>query len=215
MTRGRIPGKPIPKPTIVSRDFTREMAQARLQAIKASRKYKYKYQTINPVEVSYFLGMLDAFDRQVRPTIDTSPPPEWRANKEDGGTFTVQYKYSPLEMYEKLFSYFQTSIEMGMSVCISHMAWYCGFNSSHFGQMMNDNYQELHPRYGFLREFVSFMSGMVEFDGQDKQNPAFQIFWLKNRGWVDKLEISASSTIGALTEEQRQKAQKRIAQFSE
>ena len=70
-------------------------------------------------------------------------------------------------------------------------------------------------KLGFLKDCVEFVENYIEFTGQKKQNPAFNIFWLKNRGWKDKFEIEASSTQGALTEEEREEAQRRIKQFSE
>jgi hypothetical protein len=71
------------------------------------------------------------------------------------------------------------------------------------------------PEFEFLFDFASFVELYNEYAAHKKQNPAGPIFILKNFGWKDKLEIEASTTQGALTDEERAAAQKRIAEFSE
>jgi hypothetical protein len=149
----------------------------------------------------YLLQTLDAFEKAVIPTID----PEVKG--------LTNSKYKPIEMATIIMQYFRFCITGGMAITISGIGIYLGMNKTEFQNKCNN--PEKDPNMAFLQKCVYFVEMYMEYTAQRKQNPAFQIFWLKNRGWVDKLEISAGSTQGALTDKEREDAQRRIAEFSE
>lgn len=149
----------------------------------------------------YILGMLAAFDAETRPTID----PNLKVHGKN--------RYTPIQMYEAIMAYFKASLENGQPITITGIGLFCGIDKWDFHEMVNK--KDLNPAYKFIKKCVEFMEMYIEFTGQKKQNPAFQIFWLKNRGWRDKFEIEATSTQGALTEDEREAAQKRIQAINE
>lgn len=187
---------------IFKRKYTEEMAAERMRARNAA-DFKNSKAEVN--EINYLLSLLEAFDKRVRQTV----PNKWNTQVRVHGNF----KYKPYQLYETMLAYFHIAISNGRNISLSHLAWFCGYSASRFRVMIED--EDLSPHYRFIKDFVTFLEGLMEYEAQEKQNPAFHIFWLKNRGWKDKFEISASATPGALTEEQRLEAQKRIADFSE
>jgi hypothetical protein len=148
------------------------------------------------------LETLDAFEVSLLSGID--PKAKGLTNSER----------TPLEMATIIMQYFRFCITNGMAITISGIGIYLGMDKDEF-QKKCANKNPKDPNMSFLQKCVYFVEMYMEYTAQRKQNPAFQIFWLKNRGWVDKLEISASSTQGALSDEEREAAQKRISQFSE
>lgn len=188
-------------PLVISKNYAEKMVKRRMEALRTTTYVPHK---IEPGEVDYFLTMLDAFDKSIRPTID--PNVKVHGN----------YRYSPIQMYEAILTYLHLSIENGRNITMGHLAMFCGMRRTDFTDMLNRlNRNAADPAYDFLHDCMAFVESYIEYKGQDKQNPAFQIFWLKNRGWKDKFEIEASSTQGALTAEEREAMQKRVAQFSE
>jgi hypothetical protein len=149
----------------------------------------------------YLLNVLDSFEYSILSGID----PEARG--------LANSKMKPIEMARLILQGFRFCINGGMAITISSMGIYLGMDKKEF--MKKCNNEEKDPNMAFLQKCVYFVEMYMEYTAQRKQNPAFQIFWLKNRGWVDKLEITAGSTQGALTDAEREEAQKRIANFSE
>jgi hypothetical protein len=150
----------------------------------------------------YLLNILDSFEGSVLSGIDPN------------AKGLTDRKYRPYDMAKTILEGFRFCISGGMAITISGMGIYLGMDKDGF-QKACANKNPIDPNMQFLQKCVYFVEMYMEYTAQRKQNPAFQIFWLKNRGWVDKLEISASSTQGALTDEEREAAQKRISQFSE
>jgi hypothetical protein len=150
----------------------------------------------------YLLNILDSFESSVLSGID--PKAKGLTNS----------KMKPIEMAKIIMEGFRFCINGGMAITISSMGIYLGMDKDGF-QKACANKNPADPNMQFLQKCVYFVEMYMEYTAQRKQNPAFQIFWLKNRGWVDKLEISAGSTQGALTDAEREDAQRRIAQFSE
>ena len=173
--------------------------------MKALRSTEYKNAKLEPAEVDYWLSMLEVFDRFTRPTV-----PEGKVKLEHAGQ---PYRFTPSQMYEAIFNYFQISLEQGRDLTMGSLAMFCDMSHSNFTTFVND--KDLRPEYKFIRKCVEFVKNYIEYTGQKKNNPAFQIFWLKNHGWKDKYELEATSTMGALTEEERAEAQKRIQMISE
>jgi hypothetical protein len=149
----------------------------------------------------YLLNILDSFEYSILSSIDPEAP----------GLTNSRMK--PIEMATIILQGFRFCINGGMAITISSIGIYLGMDKKEFQKKCNN--EEKDPNMAFLHKCVYFVEMYMEYTAQRKQNPAFQIFWLKNRGWVDKLEISASSTQGALTDAEREAAQKRISQFSE
>jgi hypothetical protein len=121
-------------------------------------------------------------------------------------------------MWTNIKSFFDLTIEYGQPLTITGMALFAGMDREYLNNMA------LHGRSGdstlpkelyFLMDCRKFVENYNEFAAHKKQNPAGPIFILKNFGWKDKFEIEASSTQGALTEQEREAAQKRIQAFSE
>ena len=189
-------------PVIISKKTTEEMADRRLKALQST---EYKNAKLEPAEVDYWLSMLEVFDRLTRPNV-----PLEEVNIEGAGR---PFRYTPLQMYETIFSYFQISLEQGRDLTMGSLAMFCDMSKSSFADFVNN--KNLRPEYQFIKKCVGFVENYIEYTGQKKNNPAFQIFWLKNHGWKDKFEVEATSTLGALTEEERAEAQKRIQMISE
>ena len=182
--------------------MTTEMSERRMKALRST---EYKNAKLEPAEVDYWLSMLEVFDRFTRPTV-----PEGKVKLEHAGQ---PYRFTPSQMYEAIFNYFQISLEQGRDLTMGSLAMFCDMSHSNFTTFVND--KDLRPEYKFIRKCVEFVKNYIEYTGQKKNNPAFQIFWLKNHGWKDKYELEATSTMGALTEEERAEAQKRIQMISE
>jgi hypothetical protein len=148
------------------------------------------------------ISTLDAFEQSLLPTIDPNAPGLTNSER------------TPLEMATIIMQYFRFCITNGMAITISGIGIYLGMDKDEF-QKKCANKNPADPNMKFLQKCVYFVEMYMEYTAQRKQNPAFQIFWLKNRGWVDRLELSATTTPGALTDEEREAAQKRISNFSE
>jgi hypothetical protein len=123
---------------------------------------------------------------------------------------TKAYRYQPYQMWENIKKYFDVTIEHGQPLTVSGMALFCGIPTKNIlhGDMVKDG-------FAFLVDCKRFIEMYNEYAAHKKMNPAGPIFILKNFGWQDKFEIEASSTMGALTEAERQEAQRRIASFTE
>lgn len=149
----------------------------------------------------YLLNILNLFEVSILSGID--PKAEGLTNS----------KMTPYQMAKLILQGFRFCINGGMAITLSSIGIYLGMDKKEFLKKCNNEQKD--PNMEFLQKCVYFVEMYMEYTAQRKQNPAFQIFWLKNRGWVDKLEITAGSTQGALTDEEREAAQKRIRQFSE
>ncbi len=183
-------------PVIIAPIVTKQMAQERLDAVEITKALRKK--TATNEDINYFLSLLADFDQTIRPTVN-------KKSDAHGGL-----RYRPIQLYDTLMSYFHLSLSNGRNMTLGHMSWYCGMSRDSLMSYLKDGRD---PDYYFLRDFVSFLEAHMEYIAQDKQNPAFHIFWLKNRGWKDKFEIEASSTQGALSDAQRAEAQEMLKKF--
>lgn len=147
------------------------------------------------------LRMLDAFELQTRPHV----PKRFTGNKKS--------LITPLVLYNNTINYFRACICEGVPITMSGIASMNGMRKDDFATKRLEKKGDKDWRC--LEDLTYFVETYMEFSGQLARNPAFQIFWLKNRNWKDKVDIEAHTTVGALTEEERAEAQKRIANFSE
>lgn len=122
-------------------------------------------------------------------------------------------KFSPLEMYLRCKQFLSLTILAAQPITFSGMAYFMGMSRFEFFDMINR--PSLPSSYDFIKDFSSLAEMYNEYAAHKKQNPAGPIFILKNLGWKDKIEVEASSTIGALSDVEREAAQKRIQNFSE
>lgn len=183
---------------LLTPEFKREIAEDLVNARVARQA---KLNKADPGENQYFLELLAEFDAAIRPQVDVK------------AVVHGNFKYTPIQMYEILFSYLHTCIKLNRNMTISHMGWYTGIDRDDLSDIGKGNCKE--PAYRFVKYFIDFITGQIEYRAQDKVNPAFHIFWLKQRGWKDKQEIELSATKGAMTDAERTEAQRRIAEFSE
>jgi len=158
---------------------------------------------LGSVDREYLLSTLDVFASVIETKIPENFPDDAHGS----------YKYTPREMWLNIHAYFRVTINYGQPLTRTGMAMFAGLNNKRVDTMRND--PKLHRDYQFIRLCSDFVELYNEYAAHKKQNPAGPIFILKNMGWKDKLEIEASANPGALTEEERAAAQKRIQEFSE
>jgi hypothetical protein len=125
------------------------------------------------------------------------------------------YRYTPRRMFDNAVAYMRVTIAACQPLTITGLGMFMGIHRKEFFHMLSDTKMREMPEYGFMYDFADFTEMYNEYAAHVKQNPAGPIFILKNFGWKDKFEIEASSTMGALTDEEREVAQKRLAAFSE
>jgi len=126
------------------------------------------------------------------------------------GTFR---RYTPRKMFENLCKFVEFTLQAKQPLTITGMGLFMGIRRKDMFRVLHT--RVLHKSYHFIYDFASFCEMYCEFSAQKRQNPAGPIFILKNFGWVDKIEIEATSIEGAFTEVERKEAQKRISNFSE
>lgn len=151
----------------------------------------------------YLMGMYEMLVATIEPTVHEAFPLDAHAN----------LKYAPMTMWNNIKVYFRTTLNYGQPLTITGLTMFCGVSKDWFSKLRNN--PNAHPAYQFLIDCAAFIEMYNEYAAHKKQNPAGPIFILKNMGWKDKVEIEASSTIGALSEGERVEAQRRIQQFSE
>ena len=156
--------------------------------------------SLTDLEREYLLNMLEVFRNKIEPTLAPEVP-----------HITDVFRYTPPQLFNAVYSYFKGAITYGQPLTINGITSFCQINKNY---LTPANQQKIPKEYGFLFDCLDFVEFFMEFSGQKKQNPAFQIFWLKNRGWKDTFSVE-SVTPGALTDEERELAQKRLASFSE
>ena len=182
-----------------------------------------------PPEVQAKIVALDSDNREKLPTI-----PKWAKNDREYLFFVWDvfkenivkmipegfpddangnYRYLPMQMWDGMRGFIETSIRFGQPVTMSGIAVFSGMRVNTL-TMIRSN-PKLHPAYHFIRYVSDFVEMYNEFSAHKKINPAAAIFILKNMGWKDKFEIEASATSGALTDDERRAAQERIQKFSE
>lgn len=127
---------------------------------------------------------------------------------------TSNFKYTPREMYDRICQYFIFVIERGHSWSLSALSQFIGHDKEVISDMIKNKDPRVAP-YQYLKHFYRLIEIYYEYTLDHKRNPAGAIFALKNLGWKDKFEIEASAHQGALTEEERELAQKRIQSFTE
>lgn len=150
----------------------------------------------------YLLHTLILFERALSPKV-----PKY-------GVAHGNCRYQPMELFNTVMQYFYFTVDRARPLTLSGIGLFCGFSKGTF-QDICQKHDDTDPHWGWLKKCIYFVEMYMEYTAQMKVNPAFQIFWLKNRGWVDKLEIEAKNTPGAMTDEEREIIQKRIAEFSE
>jgi hypothetical protein len=187
-------------PVVLDKEGLSRFLEQREKELK-NAKYKYKP---NDVEREYLLKMLDVFEKRMS-TYDISE--EKPKNNRRG----EPCKYTPRQVFDNIMAYFRISIMYDQPLTKSGIA---SFNNMDRDWIDANRLKVIDPAFSFINDCLDFVEFYMEYTGQKKHNPAFQIFWLKNRGWVDKIELS-TSTSGALTDAERKEAQKRISQFSE
>jgi len=154
------------------------------------------------VEIQTLLQALDVFEANLRPEISHDIIPHT----------TNAYKYTPIQIFNNTMAYFRSTLEAGQPLTKMGITLFNRLD----GNTLKPSYIDKLPKeLGFLKDCIDFVEMYMEYTANKRYNPAFNIFWLKNRGWVDKFEIDAHSTQGALTEEERRAAQDRIKKFSE
>ena len=125
-------------------------------------------------------------------------------------------RYTPRQMYDNASNYIESTIRAAQPLTITGMGLFMGMHRKQIFNMLNQQKGiKENPAYDFIYDFCDFIEMYNEYAAHKKQNPAGPIFILKNFGWKDKFEIEASRTEGALTDDEREAAQKRISQFSE
>jgi len=126
-------------------------------------------------------------------------------------------RHTPREMFDRCVAYMRMTLNANQPLTITGVGLFMGLYRKQIWLLLGDRDGTLKkwPEFEFLFDFASFVELYNEYAAHKKMNPAGPIFILKNFGWKDKLEIEASSTIGALTDDERAAAQKRIAEFSE
>jgi hypothetical protein len=172
-------------------------------AARAKKLYNSPSNTkLDFVEIQTLLKSLDVFEASLRPEISHDIIPHT----------TNAYKYTPIQIFNNTMAYFRSTLEAGQPLTKMGITM---FNRLDRTILYPSEIGKLPNELSFLKDCVDFVEMYMEYTANKRSNPAFNIFWLKNRGWVDKFEISASSTQGALTEEEREAAKKRIQSFSE
>lgn len=183
------------KPLVVSDAMAMEFAS------KKRVNNIYKFVKMEERDKLYLSGMLEILIAQIEPLVPDGEVPYK----------TKEFRHTPRQLWENIKKYFQITIEMGQPLTISGIVALCGLSKKYF---FNEPKISVPKEYAFLEECKKFVEMYNEFAAHKKMNPAGPIFILKNFGWKDKIDITAS-TPGALTEEERAAAQKRLAEFSE
>lgn len=192
---------------IISDERALELVEKKKKTLKKNH-LNYNLSPTALDDRDYLRGMYDAFCQYIEPTIIEGPV----KNKTD------TYNLTPREMWTNIQKFFELSIEHGQPITITGMALFCGLDREYLTQIAasGENKGVKYPKeYGFLSKCRKFVENYNEYAAHKKQNPAGPIFILKNFGWKDKFEIEAHSTQGALTEDEREAAQKRIKMISE
>lgn len=127
---------------------------------------------------------------------------------------TDKFKYTPRQMFDNIMTYWESAIRKGQPVTVMGTLLVCRLSKDLWYDILNEK-SDKYKDFEFMKAAHDFVEYHYEYSLNKRLNPAGSIFALKNLGWKDKLEIEASATKGALTEEERQLAQKRIQQFSE
>lgn len=156
--------------------------------------------TFTDLEKEYLLNTLELLRARIEPTLAPEVPHT-----------TDTFKYTPPQLFNAIYSYFKVSLTYGQPLTINGITSFCNVSKNY---LTPANQHKIPKEYGFVFDCLDFVEFFMEFSGQKKQNPAFQIFWLKNRGWKDTFSVE-SVTPGALTDDERRLAQDRIANFSE
>lgn len=197
-TRGRKPGSRT-KMQMMTDEEAREKLAQRMKALENSPAGLSNMQKRDrDYFMSAFKVMTDYFDSR----IDKNSP-KGHENR----------RFTPLEMYERCKQFLALTIMAAQPITFSGMAYFMGMRRKELFQMFNE--PGLPSSYDFIQDFSALAEMYNEYAAHKKQNPAGPIFILKNLGWKDKIELEATSTMGALTDVEREVAQQRIQNFSE
>lgn len=158
----------------------------------------------------YLLGMWEVFRDHIdsQEILDEYPKREGEGRERSGD----RLRYTPLAMWNNIKQYFEVSIEYGQPLTIGGICMFNGLDRTTLTAWRRDSYPK---EYQFLRDAVKFIEMYNEYAAHMKQNPAGPIFILKNFGWKDTQTHEMAPTEGALTEDERTAAQKRVANFTE
>ena len=126
-------------------------------------------------------------------------------------------RYTPRMMFDRCVAYVRMTLKANQPLTITGIGLFMGLFRKQIWDLLSNRDATLKkwPEFDFLFDFASFVEMYNEYAAHKKMNPAGPIFSRKKFGWKDKVEIEASSTQGALTDEEREIAQRRIANFSE
>lgn len=197
----KIPG--LPKPPIeITPEYQEHFLENREEELK---KNFYNIVKVNHDDREYLLGAFETIVQywEGKGISDEKPWPTMR--------------HSPKEMFDRCVSYVRMTLNAKQPLTITGIGLFMGLYRKQIWLLLGDRLGTLKkwPEFDFLFDFASFVELYNEYAAHKKMNPAGPIFILKNFGWKDTLEIETSSTRGALTDEERSAAQKRIAEFSE
>lgn len=168
-------------------------------------------------DADYLRAAFEIFDARVRAKLKNTSVKD-TINEENDNPFST--RLTPMETYELIYNYFKGCLDHAQPMTLTGIALFAGITKESFQDIIHEDMKNpksvySSPAWSFLADCVSFVEMYIEFTGQKKGNPVFNIFWLKNRGWKDTFDIRATSPNGALTEGERELAQKRIQSFSE
>jgi hypothetical protein len=170
---------------------------------------------VQKVDKDYFIGMYAGFVESVESNYHIS---ENRIQAEAAnGELKCMYRRTPFQMWDGIKKYLKVSIESLQPLTITGIALFSGASRDMLLNVSARSTKKnpIPGEFSFLKEVVGFVEMYNEYAVHKKQNPAGPIFILKNFGWKDKIEIEASSTQGALSEQEREETQKRLQGFSE
>jgi hypothetical protein len=193
---GRPFGSKKQKPVVVTEDYKKNFG------LTFGNSNQYKCMTkIEQRDREYLMSVFEIFEKSTENIVP-------KGNVTHNGNV-----YQPEEMFRVIMEYFRFTISNSRPLTLSGIGIFCGFYKSQF-EIIRKTKKETDPIWGWLQKCVYFVEMYIEYTAQLKINPAFQIFWLKNRGWQDKLEIS-TATPGALSEEEREEMKERVKMISE
>jgi len=197
MIKKKVRGNPKP-PVVIDKKFL-----ADYQKSLTPKKMMYGLTKPQQNDKDYLMGMFLCLKMALEDkVIDKFPDEDLK-----------KYRYTPREMFTNIMKYFEVSITQGQPLTITGVGLFCGIRKQDFYELRTR--PTLHPAFQFLKDAAEFVEMYNEYAAHKKMNPAGPIFILKNFGWKDKQEIELSSNKGALTDEERELAQKRLGNFSE
>ena len=192
---------PVKPPVEATEEYTEKFLEERKETLN-------KHMNLVKISKDDKQYLLDAFEMLIQKHLDRGI---------EDKLVKPNMRYTPRQMFDCCVQYMRSALGSGQPLTITGMGLFMGLHRKQIWLLLGDAEVTLKkwPEFDFLFDFASFVEMYNEYAAHKKQNPAGPIFILKNFGWKDKFEIEASSTQGALTDEEREIAQRRIANFSE